>query len=272
MAVLLANVSTMLRGYDGVPDRASQPLRSYVYDAFMVYHLFTGYSPTNSEAEVFGHRPETGWAPIEMEGCCPSAGARRRCGSAPGDTSTSTTPRSAALPGREDPPAVQPPASRSARRGRRLRPLAVAVERGGLLRPEDGAGLALPTLVRRAGAGVMEARGAAAPARGMEAHSAFAPWNRFWFERPSRYGLAAFRILFGSLLVWYVARNAGHVELLYSAEGVTVPYLLPDLAPGVPAALALFAAWLTLAGLFTLGLWTRSSRRCCWGCTSTTMR
>jgi len=71
VAVLLANVSTMLRGYDGVPDRASQPLRSYVYDAFMVYHLFTGFSPTNSEAEVFGHRPETGWVPIEMEGVLP---------------------------------------------------------------------------------------------------------------------------------------------------------------------------------------------------------
>ncbi|MGI9591616.1 MAG: HTTM domain-containing protein [Myxococcota bacterium] len=91
----------------------------------------------------------------------------------------------------------------------------------------------------------------------MEARSAFAPWNRFWFERPARYGLAAFRILFGSLLVWYIARNAGLVELLYSAEGVYVPYLLPDLAPGVPVAHALFAAWLALAGLFTLGLWTR---------------
>ena len=66
IGVVLANTWTMLRGYEGVPPRASQPLRTHVYDAFMVYHLFTGYSTTNSEAEVYGRRPGTDWTPIDV--------------------------------------------------------------------------------------------------------------------------------------------------------------------------------------------------------------
>ena len=85
----------------------------------------------------------------------------------------------------------------------------------------------------------------------------FAAWNRFWFERPALYTLAGFRILFGAFLVWYVARDLGRVELLYSEGGVYVPYLLPDLAPGAAGARALHAAWLGLALLFCAGLWTR---------------
>ena len=34
------------------------------------------------------------------------------------------------------------------------------------------------------------------------------PWSHFWFEHPARYRLAAFRILFGSYLFWFAARDA----------------------------------------------------------------
>ena len=87
---------------------------------------------------------------------------------------------------------------------------------------------------------------------------ALAPWNRFWFQRPALYALAAFRILFGSYLVWYIARDIAHVDVLYSEGGVYVPYLIPDIAPGVAGARALYAAWLGAALLFTLGAWTRA--------------
>lgn len=71
LAVLAANAFAMLRGYEGAPDRASEPVRSYVYDAFMLYHLFTGYTKQNRQAQVFGHRDETGWTPIDVDHLLP---------------------------------------------------------------------------------------------------------------------------------------------------------------------------------------------------------
>ena len=71
IAVVAANAFAMLRGYEGAPDRASQPIRSYVYDSFMLYHLFTGFTKLNRQAQVFGHRPETGWTPIDVDDLLP---------------------------------------------------------------------------------------------------------------------------------------------------------------------------------------------------------
>ena len=69
--VIYGNVAAILRGYEGVPDRTTQPIRFHLYDAFMIYHLFTGYTTMNSEAQVLGHREDTGWGRIESDELLP---------------------------------------------------------------------------------------------------------------------------------------------------------------------------------------------------------
>jgi hypothetical protein len=75
-------------------------------------------------------------------------------------------------------------------------------------------------------------------------------WNAFWFAPASPYPLAAFRILLGAYLVGYFGSFAPHAALLFSSEGVYVPYLVPDYAPPPAIAVPLFAAlWLASLAL-----------------------
>ena len=78
-------------------------------------------------------------------------------------------------------------------------------------------------------------------------------WNEFFFAPTAPEPMAAFRILFGIYLCWYFVVLAPHVTLLFSNEGVYVPYLVPDYAPGPAVAWVLYAMTLMLCVCFTLG-------------------
>jgi hypothetical protein len=82
-------------------------------------------------------------------------------------------------------------------------------------------------------------------------------WDGFWFAPVSPYPIAAFRVLFGMYLIWYFGRFAGQIPLLFSAEGVYLPFLLGDLEPRPALAWTLYGLTLVAAALFTVGLWTR---------------
>ena len=78
-----------------------------------------------------------------------------------------------------------------------------------------------------------------------------AAWNAFWFAPASPYPLAAFRILLGAYLVGYFGSFAPHAALLFSSDGVYVPYLKAGTSAPPPAiAVPLFAAlWLASLAL-----------------------
>lgn len=78
-------------------------------------------------------------------------------------------------------------------------------------------------------------------------------WNGYWFEEISPYPIAAFRILFGLFLFWYFARHVAHVPLLFSNEGVYVPYAMPDYAPGPIPAWMMFTFTLIVNICFIIG-------------------
>lgn len=82
-------------------------------------------------------------------------------------------------------------------------------------------------------------------------------WNEFWFARDDPYRVAAFRILLGAYLVVYLGTFAPHAALLFSNQGVYVPYLVPDYAPAPGIALALFALWWLCALALLIGFRTR---------------
>jgi hypothetical protein len=84
-------------------------------------------------------------------------------------------------------------------------------------------------------------------------------WNGFWFAPASPYPIAAFRILLGLYLTVYIGLHAPHATLLFSSDGVFVPYLVPDYAPPPLAAAVLCGLlWLLcLALLFGVACrWT----------------
>lgn len=82
-------------------------------------------------------------------------------------------------------------------------------------------------------------------------------WNRFWFRDTQPEGYALFRMAFGAALLVYFGSFAPHVATLFSSEGVYVPFLLPDLAPGPIGAWILWGATIVAASLFTLGWRTK---------------
>src|SRR5262245_50074792 len=53
-------------------------------------------------------------------------------------------------------------------------------------------------------------------------------WNQFWFAEVSGHSLAAFRISFGIYLLGYFGSFAPNVNLIFSSDGITIPYLIPD--------------------------------------------
>jgi hypothetical protein len=77
--------------------------------------------------------------------------------------------------------------------------------------------------------------------------------DRFWFAGVEPHGLAAFRILLGGFLFLYYLRYLPHVDLLFSNRGVSVPVVLPDIAPPPPVAWFLYVLSLEAVLLFTLG-------------------
>ena len=83
-------------------------------------------------------------------------------------------------------------------------------------------------------------------------------WDDYWFAPVDARPLAAFRALFGGYLVLYVASLAPHVEALFSRAGVYHPWQIPDVAPGVVGAWAIWAAALAAA------IWLASGWRALW--------
>jgi hypothetical protein len=86
---------------------------------------------------------------------------------------------------------------------------------------------------------------------------AVAAWQGFWFAPDSPYPLAAFRILLGIYLLGYLSVFAPHVSLLFSAQGVYLPYLMPDPMAAVWVAWLLFALMWFGALALCLGFYTR---------------
>jgi hypothetical protein len=82
-------------------------------------------------------------------------------------------------------------------------------------------------------------------------------WDELWFAPASPYPLAAFRILLGAYLVVYLGALAPYTTLLFSSQGVYLPYLMPDPMPPPAAAVLLFAALWLLSLALLLGFHTR---------------
>lgn len=68
----------------------------------------------------------------------------------------------------------------------------------------------------------------------------------FWFAPSGGARLAAFRILFALYMLAYFSTLAPNVTMLFSNEGVYVPYRVPDLAPAPLVAALLFYAMIAL--------------------------
>jgi hypothetical protein len=81
-------------------------------------------------------------------------------------------------------------------------------------------------------------------------------YDRFWLAPSSGTRAGLFRIAFGIYLLGYLLALAPHVTLLFSREGVYVPYLVPDLAPAAPLAWLLFCAMVVLNCALIAGFYT----------------
>jgi hypothetical protein len=82
-------------------------------------------------------------------------------------------------------------------------------------------------------------------------------WERFWFQPRAPERMAGFRILLGLYLLVYFGALAPHVALLFSSEGVHVPFLVPDYAPPPLGAWIVYVVTMLLALSVTVGFRTR---------------
>jgi uncharacterized membrane protein YphA (DoxX/SURF4 family) len=82
-------------------------------------------------------------------------------------------------------------------------------------------------------------------------------WEKFWFPTRTPYRMAGFRILLGLYLLAYFGTLAPHVTLLFSSQGVYIPFLVPDYAPAPVGAWIVYAVTLLLALAVTVGFRTR---------------
>jgi Vitamin K-dependent gamma-carboxylase len=82
---------------------------------------------------------------------------------------------------------------------------------------------------------------------------AAAAWDEFFHAPSGGQRIAAVRIALGSFLLVYFGAMAPDIALLFSDQGVYVPYLLPDFAPPPAGAFALYAAMLTATCALLLG-------------------
>ena len=78
-------------------------------------------------------------------------------------------------------------------------------------------------------------------------------WNRALYAPSSGHRLAAVRILLGLYLLGYFGALLPHVTLLFSNQGVYVPYWLPDYAPSPQVAKGIFGITLLASLALTLG-------------------
>lgn len=81
-------------------------------------------------------------------------------------------------------------------------------------------------------------------------------WNAFWYAPSSGHRIAVVRILLGLYFLVYFGALTPHVTLLFSDQGVYVPYWLPDCAPPPLIAHAIFALTLACGVALVLGLRT----------------
>jgi hypothetical protein len=86
-----------------------------------------------------------------------------------------------------------------------------------------------------------------------------AAWQRFFHAPSSGHRMAGVRILLGLYLLVYFGTMAPHVTLMFSEQGVYVPYLLPDYAPAPAVAAMLFGALLLATLALTAGYRTALS-------------
>lgn len=84
-------------------------------------------------------------------------------------------------------------------------------------------------------------------------------YDAFWLEPSSGLRSACFRIAFAIYMLGYLGVLAPDVAVLFSSEGVYVPYLVPDLAPPPAVAWALYGAMLALCGALLVGYRTELS-------------
>jgi vitamin K-dependent gamma-carboxylase len=82
-------------------------------------------------------------------------------------------------------------------------------------------------------------------------------WNRWLYAPSCGLRIAIVRMLLAAYLLVYFGQHAGHVELLFSNQGVYTPYGVPDYAPGPAAAWAIYLALLLCCALLLLGWRTR---------------
>lgn len=78
-------------------------------------------------------------------------------------------------------------------------------------------------------------------------------FQRWLYAPSSGHRVAAFRILFALYLLAYFGIMAPHVTLLFSNQGVYLPYLLPDYAPSPVWAWLLFLSMFALTIALLLG-------------------
>lgn len=100
---------------------------------------------------------------------------------------------------------------------------------------------------------------------------AWAAWNRFWFAPISPVSLALFRILFGALMLLFVALLAPELLTWFGRGGPFTPHdastfwgNVPDYSlllwfPAPAAVFAFFAVFTLAACCLMIGLWTRLS-------------
>lgn len=82
-------------------------------------------------------------------------------------------------------------------------------------------------------------------------------WNRYWFASAPGYSLAAFRILFGVYLFCYFLSFAPKVNVLFSTEGIYIPYLVGDIALPPIWATSLYVFSLAVLVAIIVGFKTR---------------
>ena len=100
----------------------------------------------------------------------------------------------------------------------------------------------------------------------MTSTTALARWNRFWFSPRAPQRMAGFRILLGLYMLAYCGALAPNVTLLFSSQGVYVPFLVPDYAPGPVGAWILFITMISLAAAVTIGFRTTLTAPLLLGC------
>jgi vitamin K-dependent gamma-carboxylase len=89
----------------------------------------------------------------------------------------------------------------------------------------------------------------------------FAAWDRFLYAPASGHRIAAFRILFALYMLGYLGALLPHVTLLFSNQGVYIPYRIPDIAPAPSLAWPLFIAMFACVLALLLGYRTELAAR-----------